>query len=149
DLGWADDLSALLDLADEHGAPDDRLLQAVESEVSSSDDAFVVYTSGSTAAPKAVVHGQGSVASQPAALAPYFLRTAEDRTMPLRPMFWLGCTAFALPSLATGSTLVYPPAPSIDGVLDTIEAPGVNSVTVWHLAAKLRAAAIERGLDIN
>ena len=148
-VGWAEEHSTLLALADAPGAPDAALLAAVEREVSPSDDAFVVYTSGSTAAPKAVVHGQRSVATQPGALAPYFLRTADDRTMPLLPMFWMGGIAFALQSLATGSTLVYPPSPGIDDVLDTIEQHEVTSVIVWHLGAKLRAAAIKRGIDIG
>lgn len=149
DVGWAEDLSDLLGLADAPNAPDATLLAALEAEVCSSDDAFVVYTSGSTAIPKAVVHGQRSVATQPAALAPYFLRTAADRTMPLLPMFWMGGIAFALQTLATGSTLVYPPSPDITDVLDTIEQHDVTSVIVWHLAAELRAAAIERGIDID
>ena len=125
-----------------------RLLAAVEREVSPADDAFVVYTSGSTATPKAVVHGQRR-RRKPQALAPIFLMTSDDRTMPLLPAFWLGGIAAALQVLCTGSTLVYPPSPDIDDVLDMIERHDVTYVVVWHTLAKLRAAGIERGIDVD
>lgn len=148
-LGWAHSVEDLLSRSDGPGAPDDALLDAVEREVSPSDDALVVYTSGSTATPKAVVHRQSTVARQPGVLAEYFRITPEDRTMPLLPAFWMGGIAYALAVLATGGTLVYPPGPRIEDVLDTIDAQGVTCVIVWHMLAALRAAAAERGLDIS
>jgi acyl-coenzyme A synthetase/AMP-(fatty) acid ligase len=108
-----------------------------------------VYTSGSTAVPKAVVHGQWAVARQPRALAPYFLMTSSDRTLSLLPAFWMGGIAAALEVLSTGGTLVYPPSPDVDDVLDTIERYDITYVVVWHTLAKLRAAARERGVDVD
>ena len=148
-LPWAGRVDDLLARADEPGAPDAALLGAVEQEVSSGDDAFVVYTSGSTAVPKAVVHRQWSVARQPRALAPYFLMTSGDRTLSLMPAFWLGGIAAALQVLCTGCTLLYPPSPDIGDVLDTIERYDVTYVVVWQMLAKLRAAAIARGIDVD
>ncbi len=151
-LGWARPVDDLLARADGPGrgdGPDDELLAAVEREVSPADDAFVVYTSGSTATPKAVVHGQRSVVTKPQALAPIFLMTGDDRTMPLLPAFWLGGIAAALQALCTGSTLVYPRSPDVDDVLDMIERHDVTYVVVWHTLAKLRAAARERGIDVD
>ena len=155
---WLDDpdgvasarpVDELLARSDGANAPDDDLLAAVEREVSPADDAFVVYTSGSTAHPKAVVHGQWSVATKPRALAPIFLMTSGDRTMPLLPAFWLGGIAAALQVLCTGSTLVYPPSPEVDDVLDTVEREDVTYIVVWHALAKLRAAAKVRGIDVD
>jgi len=148
-LSWARPVGELLDAADAPGAPDAALLAAVEHEVSPSDDAFVVYTSGSTAVPKAVVHGHWAVARQPSALAPIFLMTGDDRTMPLLPAFWMGGIAAALQVLSTGSTLVYPPSPDFDDALDTIERHDITYVVVWQALAKLRAAAIARGIDVD
>ena len=48
-----------------------------------------------------------------------------------------------------GSTLVYPPTPHIDDVLDMIERHDVTYVVVWHTLAKLRAAAKARGIDVD
>ena len=151
-LGWArpvDHLLARADRAERGDGPDDALLAAVEREVSPGDDAFVVYTSGSTAAPKAVVHAQRSVVTKPQALAPIFGMTGDDRTMPLLPAFWLGGIAAALQALCTGSTLVYPRSPDLDDVLDMIERHDVSYVVVWHMLAKLRAKGIERGIDVD
>jgi len=148
-LSWAGQVDDLLAGADGPDAPDAALLAAVEQEVSSGDDAFVVYTSGSTAVPKAVVHSQWSAARQPTALAPYFLMTSSDRTLSLLPAFWLGGIAAALQVLCTGSTLLYPPSPDISDVLDTIERHDVTYVVVWQMLAKLRSAAAARGIDVD
>ncbi|MFV2174055.1 class I adenylate-forming enzyme family protein [Actinomadura sp. LOL_016] len=148
-LPWARPIDDLLAGADAPDAPDAALLAATEREVSPGDDAFVVYTSGSTARPKAVVHGQWAVARQPPVLAAYFLLTSGDRTMPLLPAFWMGGIAAALEVLSTGGTLVYPPSPDVEDALDMIERYDVTYVVVWHLLARLRTAALARGIDVD
>ncbi len=148
-LSWARPIDELLDRADAPDAPDQALLAAIEAEVSPGDDAFVVYTSGSTAQPKAVVHGQRAAAEQPRALAPYFLLTGNDRTMPLLPAFWMGGIAAALEVLSTGGTLVYPPSPDLEDVLPMIERHDITYVVTWHMLAQLRAAAAARGIDVD
>lgn len=146
---WARSLDDLLRRADAPDAPDATLLAAVEREVVPGDDAFVVYTSGSTATPKAVMHGQWAVARQPPALAQYFGLRGGDRTMCLLPAFWMGGIMTALQVLSTGSTLVYPPSPNIDDALDTVQRCDVTNVVVWHTSTKLRAAAAKRGVDLD
>lgn len=148
-VDWASPVDDLLARAEGADAPGDALLAAVEQDVSPADDAFVVYTSGSTATPKAVVHGQWAVATKPRALGPLFLMTPDDRTMPLLPAFWLGGIAAALQVLCTGSTLVYPPTPDTDDVLDMVERHDITYIVVWHALRKLRAAAKERGIDVD
>ncbi|CAO5165258.1 AMP-dependent synthetase and ligase [Frankia sp. AiPs1] len=148
-LSWAAPVSDLLARATLPDAPDGDLLAAVEREVSPADDAFVVYTSGSTAAPKAVVHGQWAVARQPRALARYFLLTDADRTLCLLPAFWMGGIAAALQVLSTGGTLIYPRSPDIADAVEMIERHNVTYVVVWHVLPKLRAAAIARGIDVD
>ena len=148
-VSWARPLAQLLAEADEADAPDRELLLAVERAVTPGDDAFVVHTSGSTATPKAVVHSQGTAARQPQVLASYFQITADDRLMPLLPAFWMGGIAYALQALAAGATLVYPRSPAVDDVLDMVEGHDVTCLIVWHMFAKLRAAALERGIEID
>ncbi|MDV3127836.1 acyl--CoA ligase [Mycobacterium sp. 21AC1] len=148
-LPWARSIEDLQARADAPEAPDDTLLGAVEREVVPGDDAFVVYTSGSTAAPKAVVHGQWAVARQPPVLATYFDVQRSDRTLSLLPAFWMGGISAALQVLSTGSTLVYSTSPNVDVVLDTIERHGVTNIVIWHMLAKLEAAAKVRGINLD
>jgi acyl-CoA synthetase (AMP-forming)/AMP-acid ligase II len=69
--------------------------------------------------------------------------------MPLLPAFWLGGISSALQVIAVGGTLVYPAAPDVDTVLDTIERFAVTRVKVWHMRAKFQAAATARGMNID
>lgn len=148
-LPWARSVADLLSRADGPGAPDAALLAAVEDEVVPGDDAFVVFTSGSTAAPKAVVHGQWAVARQPPVLAGYFDVRSADRTLSLLPSFWMGGISAALQVLSVGGTLVYSESPDVDVVLDTIVSHRVTNIVVWHMLAKLQARAAVRGVSLN
>jgi acyl-CoA synthetase (AMP-forming)/AMP-acid ligase II len=149
-LDWAKSLEDLLAYANTSSAPDADLLSAVEAEVAPSDDAVIVYTSGSTSKPKAVVHTQRNIVSHPRVLADYFLLTPDDRMMPLLPAFWLGGMVMALEVLSIGAALVYPDAPDQETVLDAIEKLGVNRVNSWgDMLAKLRSAAIARDIDVD
>jgi acyl-CoA synthetase (AMP-forming)/AMP-acid ligase II len=149
-LEWARPIEDLLRRADAPEAPDAGLLAEIEQQVAPSDDAVVVYTSGSTSMPKAVVHTQWTVARQPPELAKYFLLDPGDRMMPLLPAFWLGGMAMALEVLSVGATLVYPDSPDTPTVLDTLQRLGVNRVNSWgDMLTRLREAAVARGIDVD
>lgn len=149
-LGWARSIDALVASAERPGAPDAELLAAIEREVVPGDDAVVVYTSGSTAQPKAVVHRQWTIARHPRELARNFVLTGSDRMMPLLPAFWLAGMSMLLQVLSVGGTLVYPESPELDVVLDTIERLDVNRVNAWgDRQPKLIEAALARGLDLD
>src|SRR6185369_8760386 len=104
-LGWAGSHDALIARAPDDG---EDLIRAMEAEVAPSDEAVIIYTSGSTSLPKAVLHPQRTVARHAQVLAEQFLITAESRMMPLLPLFWIGGLVMALEMLQAGGTLVYP-----------------------------------------
>jgi acyl-CoA synthetase (AMP-forming)/AMP-acid ligase II len=149
-LGWARPIDALLARSDQPGAPDGALLAAVEREVAPGDDAIIVYTSGSTALPKAVVHTQWNLTHQPRELARLFLLRSDHRMLPHLPAFWLGGMAMALEVLSVGAALVYPESPDLGVICDTIERCRVNRINSWgDLLVKLRAEATARGIDVD
>jgi acyl-CoA synthetase (AMP-forming)/AMP-acid ligase II len=149
-LGWAGSIDQLMARAEAGHAPDAALLAPIEQEAAPSDDAVIVYTSGSTSLPKAVVHSQRTIARHPQELAQYFLIKPSDRMMPTLPAFWLGGMAMALEVLSQGATLVYPDSPATDDVLDAIERHRVNRLNGWgDMLVKLREAATARGIDVD
>lgn len=145
--GWAGSIDGLLARAD---AVSPALLAAVEAQVAPGDEAVIVYTSGSTSLPKAVVHTQWNITRHPPELAKLFLIAPQDRTLPMLPAFWLGGMAMFFQVLSRGATLVYPPSPDLEAVIDAIERLKVNRLNGWGDGlARLRKLAPTRGIDID
>lgn len=150
DLHWAQSIAELEALADLPDTPDSALLAAVEREVTPADDAIVVYTSGSTARPKAVVHHHWALTRHPPELARNFALTPNDRMMCLLPSFWLAGMSTMLQALSTGATMIYPDSPSIDDAVDALKRLGVTRVNAWgDKQPQLIRAAEAQEIDIS
>jgi acyl-CoA synthetase (AMP-forming)/AMP-acid ligase II len=146
-LGWAGSHAELLARAESFPA---TLLPAIEDSVTPGEDAVIVYTSGSTSLPKAVIHRHLGLTAQSAALARIFLIKPDDRMLPMLPAFWVGGMAMALEVLGQGACLVYPDSPDHAAILDTIARLRVNRLNGWGDGlVKLRALAAERGMDVS
>jgi acyl-CoA synthetase (AMP-forming)/AMP-acid ligase II len=107
--------------------PDDMvdatLLEAMEHDVDDSDSLAIVYTSGSTSAPKGVVHTHASLLGHQKVLNEVRGLTPDDSLFCNSPFFWIGGIAFAvLATLLAGSTLVCSNAIDAADTLDLIEA---------------------------
>ncbi len=95
----------------------------MEDDVDGSDPLAIVYTSGSTAAPKGVVHTHASLLEHQRILNEIRGLTADDRLFCNSPFFWIGGFAFAvLATLLAGVTLVCSNATDAGETLDLLEA---------------------------
>lgn len=102
---------------------DATLLEAMERDVDESDELAIVYTSGSTSAPKGVVHTHASLLGHQKILNEIRGLTDKDKLFCNSPFFWIGGIAFAvLATLLAGSTLVCSNAIDAGETLDLLEA---------------------------
>lgn len=99
------------------------MLAALEDDVDGSDPMAIIYTSGSSAAPKGVVHTHASLLSHQQNLNAIRGLAADDKLFCNSPFFWIGGFAFGvLATLVAGATLVCSNATDASAVLDLIEA---------------------------
>lgn len=131
---WAEriDLTAPADI-------DDALLGAAEDAVHPSDPAGIIYTSGSTAEPKGVIHSQGNFVRQGLKLAASFGYSPDERAYASLPFFWVGgLTTTLMCLMAVGATMLGSRKTG-SALLDFIEMQRTTAVVTWpHI---LRALA--------
>jgi fatty-acyl-CoA synthase len=85
----------------------DALLDAAIEEVTPTDDGLLVYTSGTTAHPKGVLHLQRAGVIQSWRFAELLGLRADDRVFTAQPFFWTAGIAMSLgATLAAGARLV-------------------------------------------
>ncbi|WP_018637186.1 class I adenylate-forming enzyme family protein [Parafrankia elaeagni] len=98
------------------------LARAAEDAVHASDRLVIVHTSGSTSAPKGVIHTHGALIRHLANLNEIRRYTDDDVLFSNSPFFWIGGFAYALlGTLLAGGRLVCSNAASAAGVLDVLE----------------------------
>ncbi|OBI53268.1 AMP-binding protein [Mycobacterium kyorinense] len=101
---------------------DEPLLSALEDDVDGSDALAIIYTSGTTSAPKGVLHTHAALLHHQRNLNAIRGLTASDVLFCTSPFFWIGGFGFALlASLAAGSTLVCSNASEPAATLDLLE----------------------------
>lgn len=111
---------------------------ALENDVDGSDPLCIVYTSGSTGAPKGVIHTHAGLLGHQRDLNALRGLTASDILFSNSPFFWIGGLAFSLlSSVLAGSTLLCSNATDPADTLDLLEAekPTVANGFVTGIAA--------------
>jgi acyl-CoA synthetase (AMP-forming)/AMP-acid ligase II len=133
---WVDPLT---DLADDTGLGDAHL-EAVEAEVTPADPLVVVSTSGSTAAPKAVVHSQGAQLREALHVARRYELDETSRTFTNMPFFWVGgLTVSLLAHLHVGGAVLTVERMDSGVMLDLAEAERPTRILGWTLLERLQA----------
>ncbi|ORB65181.1 class I adenylate-forming enzyme family protein [Mycolicibacterium tusciae] len=104
-------------------AVDSELLEAMEDDVDASDTLAIVYTSGSTSAPKGVMHTHASLLDHQRVLNEIRGLGPTDKLFCNSPFFWIGGIAFSiLAVMLAGATLVCSNAVDPSETLDLLEA---------------------------
>ncbi len=136
-------------LAHEQGVSD-ALLDAAISEVEPADDGLLIYTSGTTAQPKGVLHTQRAAILQSWRFVDFLRFDAEDRVFTTYPFFWTAGIAMSIgPTLAVGATLLLQEVFEPGAALAMIEAERATAVHAWphqHKALGEHPAAAQRDL---
>ncbi len=110
----------------------DALLDAAAREVSPGDEAMIVYTSGSTAEPKGVVHAHRAAVIQSWRFAELFDLAPHDVVWTAYPFFWTAGFAMSLgASLAAGATLVLEETFDATQSLTRIEETHATVIHAW------------------
>ena len=123
--GW----DAFLARADE--VPD-ALLDAAAREVHPADDGLVIYTSGTTARPKGVIHLQRAAVIQSWLFAELLGIEPEDRVWTAQPFFWTAGIAMSLgATLAAGASLHLQESFEPGAALACFEAERITTVHAW------------------
>ncbi|MCU1453244.1 MAG: lcfB 1 [Acidimicrobiales bacterium] len=136
DRPWA---GPVAELAARAAQVDASLLRAVEAEVTPADPMVVVYSSGSTAAPKGALHSHGAVVRHAHNLWQFRDLTGDDVLYTPMPLFWVGGLSFALiAAMHAGATLIFEERFEPGATLELIEREGVTQVLGWpHMAKAL------------
>jgi acyl-CoA synthetase (AMP-forming)/AMP-acid ligase II len=109
-------------LVEAGAAVDDAVFAAAEADVTPADRMVIVHTSGSTSAPKGVIHEHGPLIRHLDNLNRLRGLTAGVRLFSNSPMFWIGGLAYnLLGTLVAGATLLAPTSESPTETLDFLE----------------------------
>jgi acyl-CoA synthetase (AMP-forming)/AMP-acid ligase II len=108
----------------------DALLSAVEKDVVPADVATVVYTSGSSALPKGVVHTHGTIIRTTASFAARF-EGGNHVVLCGFPFFWIGGFLVLGGALQAGITVCCLERFEPEGALDMVEKEGCSTVLAW------------------
>ena len=131
------------------GEVSEELLTAVEDDVAPADLAAVVYTSGSSAFPKGVVHTHSSLVRTTALLAPT-LMTASPVLFNAFPFFWIGGFLVLGGALQGGLTVCCLERFEPEAALDMVERERCTAVLAWpSLIQSMRKHRSYQGRDLR
>ncbi len=110
----------------------DDLVAALCAQVEPSDDAFLIYTSGTTAHPKGVLHSHRAAVLQAWRFAEILRFDADDRVFTTYPFFWTAGIAMSIgATFAAGGCLLLQQVFEPGAALELIERERATVVHAW------------------
>ncbi|MCH6562887.1 MAG: AMP-binding protein [Myxococcales bacterium] len=110
----------------------DALLDAACAEVHPADDALIIYTSGTTAHPKGVLHAQRAGIIESWRFAEQMRLDPDDRVWTAQPFFWTAGICMSLgATLAAGACLIVQEYFEPGRALELIESERATTVHAW------------------
>jgi acyl-CoA synthetase (AMP-forming)/AMP-acid ligase II len=139
------------DLAVRGATVPDRLLAEVEAEVRPADPMIMVFSSGSTADPKAVIHTQGATVRHAHNLNQLRDLRPDDVIYTPMPLFWVGGLSFALvAAMHAGASIVFEERFEPGATLELLERERVTQVLGWpHMGKALADHPSWRERDLS
>jgi fatty-acyl-CoA synthase len=119
----------------------DEWVQAAQAQVVPTDPAAIFFTSGTTAAPKGVVHSHATMLTAAHNVADRLGLTADDRTWGYLPFFFTGgLVAVGLATLSRGGAVLLQEVFDAGAALQLMEQHGCTTFFAWpHQAEALVA----------
>jgi acyl-CoA synthetase (AMP-forming)/AMP-acid ligase II len=115
----------------------DDLVDALCAQVEPSDDALVIYTSGTTAHPKGVLHGHRAAVLQGWRFAEMLRFGPQERVFTTYPFFWTAGIAMSIgATLAAGGCLLLQETFEPGAALELIERERATTVHAWPHQSK-------------
>jgi acyl-CoA synthetase (AMP-forming)/AMP-acid ligase II len=139
------------DLVPRGAAVPDRLLAEVEAEVHPADPMIVVFSSGSTADPKAVIHTHGATVRHAHNLNQQRDLRPDDVIYTPMPLFWVGGLSFSLvAAMHAGASIVFEERFEPEATLELLERERVTQVLGWpHMGKALANHPSWRDRDLS
>lgn len=110
----------------------DAIADGARDEVEPCDDAMIIYTSGTTAYPKGVLHAHRAAVLQSWRFAELLRFDAEDRVWTTYPFFWTAGICMSLgATLAAGATLLLQETFDPGGALEILEKERATAAHAW------------------
>jgi acyl-CoA synthetase (AMP-forming)/AMP-acid ligase II len=148
DRAWATPVS--LDGSDVVTEVPDEVLARVEEEVVPADLAQVVYTSGSSALPKGVVHSHAAIVRTTAEFGDLLRSNATTPILCGFPFFWIGGTLVLGAALHGGIALCCLERFEPEAALDLVEKERAKSVAAWpSLIQSMKSHPSFAGRDLS
>jgi len=147
-LGAVETWASLLEQASD--VPD-ALLDAACAEVEPSDDGVTIYTSGTTAHPKGVLHSQRAGVLQGYRFADMLRYGPDDRVYTAYPFFWGAGLAMSIGgTFAAGACLLIEETFEPGAALDVIESQRATALHAWvHQQSAIAEHPSAAGRDLS